>query len=138
MSQKVIKSASKKDLKKEIICEKIGFLIFDLAVKINKIGKYCLFKSGAKDRLQKAINELDKKEDIGEKVIKYDSKIADVISEPIIKVIEAEKKTEIANNEVINCYNFVCELHEAWLENDNEKMRKLFKEKGFSDRLENK
>jgi hypothetical protein len=131
MSQNIIEIDSKKNTKKKIICEKIGFFVFDIAVKINNISKHCLFKSGAKDRLKKAMEELDKKEDIGEKIIQYDSGIADVISEPIKKVNEAQ-------SEVFNCFNFVSELHEAWLNNDNNKMRKLFIEKGFSDRLEDK
>ena len=121
---------------KSVLCEKIGFFIYGIAVRINSLGKYCLFKSSAGDRIKDALSKLDKKEDIGGKIIDYDEGIADVISEPIETLFSMRKEVDMSQTEVLSCIELIEELHKAWLERDDKKLSDLFNKHGYYGRLE--
>lgn len=138
MNKKITVHGEKIATKKEIICEKIGFFLFDITKKFNSMSKYCLFKSSAKERIEEAVNERDKREDIGKKVMEYDDDIADVISDPVSKLSEKETEVAVAKYDVFNaeselkyCESFVFELYGAWLKNDNKRLSELFESRGF-------
>ncbi len=138
MSKNITVKGQKSVSKKEIICEKIGFFLFDITKKFNSMSKYCLFKSSAKERIEEAVNERDKREDIGKKVMDYDEEIADVISDPVSKLNEKETEVAVAKHSVFNteieleyCEEFIYELYGAWLKNDNERLSELFESRGF-------
>lgn len=115
--------------RKERICESIGFFFFKIVVKVNNITNYCLERSSAKERLQKAIDDLDKKEEIGEKIVAYDEGIADVITEPIKTLVEARE-------DVYDCHQAVQALFYAWESKDDILMERLFNQFGFYRTIE--
>jgi len=138
MNNKVTNYGEKIATKKERFCEKIGFFLFDITKKFNSISKYCLFKSTAKERIEEAVYEREKREDIGRKVEEYDEGIADVISDPISKLHDKETEVAIAKHDVFNaeielhyCEGFVFELYNAWYKNDNKRLSELFESRGF-------
>ena len=139
MNDNVTNYGVKTATKKEKVCEKIGFFLFDITKKFNSMSKYCLFKSSAKERIEEAVNTLDKREDIGKKVMDYNEGIADVISDPVTKLSDMETKVEVAKYDVFDaqseleyCEAFVYELYGAWLKNDNDKLSELFESRGFT------
>jgi hypothetical protein len=136
MSNKVEEIGNENETFKDKACEKIGYFIFGLAVKVNKFSKYCLLHSCAKNRIEEALDSLDKKEDIGAKVINYDEGVADVISEPIESLRKMRAEVSMSNNEALSCQDFVEKIHEAWLEKDDKLMSILFNEYGFYGRIE--
>jgi hypothetical protein len=136
MVKKVEQIENKNETLKDKVCEKIGYFVFGFVVKINKISKYCLLHSCAKNRIKEALNTLAKKEDIGDKIIQYDEGIADVISEPISTLNDMRGEVSLFQEEALTCQEFVSKLHEAWLEKDDKLISQLFNEYGFYGRVE--
>lgn len=113
----------------EIACEKVGFFFFRIIVKINDLTNYCLERSTARDRLKKAVDDLGRKEEIGEKVVAYDEGIADVITDPIETLMEQRE-------EIYDCHEAVQALFYAWQIRDEKLMDELFSRFGFNQIIE--
>ena len=131
---------SKRERFMNMFCEKAGFFFFDIAKIFNAYSKKCLLKSGAKDRIESALKEYEKKEDIGKKVMDYDQGIADVISEPIVtlkaiesELIQTEKEKIDAQEYAKECYKVMQDMYQAWRENDDVRLGELFESFGFKE-----
>lgn len=117
---------------KERACESIGFFFFKIVVKINNATNYCLERSSAKEKIKKAVDDLDQKEEIGEKVVAFDEGIADAITEPIETYVRAQE----AEEKVYDCHEAVQALFYAWETKDDILMEKLFNQFGLFKTIE--
>lgn len=127
------------------LCEKIGFFLFDFAKFFYAASKRCILRSRAKDRVEKALDDYNKRDDIGKKVMDYDRGIADVISEPVktlkkkdLEIVEAKKTVSNTLMTLSECYRSIGELYDAYCDDDMEKMGRIFEHIGLPKRVENR